>query len=317
MLKFLIILLDDCSASFCHYSNVLIVPKGITPENLEAGFQFARKENLAVQVVYPEFPIDKELEQVLEKHDCIRIKPLVQAHEQTDVVVVDDIDSFVGLNPLGNAIYVLRLGKSVLFKHYRQISALFANFLRLNIVITDINTFTERDFMTYKSILDCFSKEITRCYENGKSVQLNLLTDRIGLVSHNSCGGGDSCVTLAPDGKFYVCPAFYQSESDSEIGLGQGMSSIGSLEDGLKILNGYLYQLDYAPICRQCDAYQCKRCIWFNWKTTYQVNVPGREQCVLSHLERNESRCLLENNRQRLAGGDIPEIDYLDPLIKN
>ena len=319
MLKFLIILLDDCSVSFCHYGNILTAPRGIAPESLETAFLFAEKEDLAVQVVYPMFPIDRKLELIIEKHDCIRIKPLIQANEQTDVVVVDDIDSIVGLRPMENAIYVLRLSKSVLFKNYRQISALFGCIFRLNIVITDINTFDEQDFVTYKSILECFSKEITSCYEDGKSVQLNLLTDRIGLVSHNSCGGGDNCVTLAPDGKFYVCPAFYQSESDSETGLGRGKSSIGSLEEGLKILNGHLYQLKYAPICRKCDAYQCKRCIWLNWKTTYQENIPSHEQCVLSHLERNASRSLLVSNKERFAGTDIkdiPEIDYLDPLIK-
>ena len=73
-----------------------------------------------------------------------------------------------------------------------------------------------------------------------------------------------------------------------------------------------------APLCRRCDAYQCKRCIWLNYKTTYEVNTPSHEQCVISHIERNISRKLLQEMRDSqlsfLSDIDIQEIDYLDPF---
>ena len=86
-----------------------------------------------------------------------------------------------------------------------------------------------------------------------------------------------------------------------------------------KIKNKQLYRLDHAPICRHCDAWQCKRCIWLNRKTTLEVNTPSHEQCVVAHLERNASRELLENIRKHgmfLPETEIKEIDYLDPFDK-
>ncbi|MEE1222143.1 MAG: CXXX repeat peptide maturase, partial [Bacteroidaceae bacterium] len=74
----------------------------------------------------------------------------------------------------------------------------------------------------------------------------------------------------------------------------------------------------HAPICRHCDAYQCRRCVWLNRKTTYEVNTPGHEQCVVAHLERNASRELLNRIRRHgtflPANEEIKEIDYLDPF---
>ncbi|MCB6675385.1 hypothetical protein L0N23_03615 [Bacteroides intestinalis] len=93
--------------------------------------------------------------------------------------------------------------------------------------------------------------------------------------------------------------------------------SIGDLENGLDIRNSQLYRLSHAPLCRHCDAYQCKRCIWLNRKMTLEVNTPSHEQCVTAHLERNASRDLLQEIRKSgrfLQGREIMEIDYLDPF---
>ena len=88
--------------------------------------------------------------------------------------------------------------------------------------------------------------------------------------------------------------------------------------DGLDIKNPQLYRLEYAPICRHCDAYQCKRCIWLNRKTTFEVNTPSHEQCVVSHLERNASRELMMSVRERVEflsdKEEIKDISYLDPF---
>ena len=126
----------------------------------------------------------------------------------------------------------------------------------------------------------------------------------------NNCGAGDTSITLASNGAFYVCPAFYYFDE---------ASSIGSLSKGLNIKNNQLYQLSHAPLCRNCDAYQCKRCIWLNQKMTLEVNTPSHEQCVISHLERNSSRELLMNIRKHgifMPNVEINEINYLDPFEK-
>ncbi len=137
------------------------------------------------------------------------------------------------------------------------------------------------------------------------------------LSKMNNCNAGFENITLAPDGKFYVCPAFYLASDEEDYGLGKSKFSIGNLNEGLDIKNPQLYKLSHAPICRNCDAYQCKRCIWLNRKTTFEVNTPSHEQCVVSHLERNASRELLHNIRKHgefLSNIDIKEIKYLDPF---
>ena len=153
--------------------------------------------------------------------------------------------------------------------------------------------------------------KVEALYVEDKTPQLNLLTDRMMLSQMNNCGAGETSITLAPNGKFYVCPAFYYEDEND---------SIGDLEHGLNIKNKQLYRLDHAPICRHCDAWQCKRCIWLNRKTTLEVNTPSHEQCVMAHLERNASRKLLNNIRKHGTflpeQEEIKEINYLDPFDK-
>ena len=180
---------------------------------------------------------------------------------------------------------------------------------RLNIVITDVEKFTEDQQEAYRTWLGNVGSELEALYVKGKSPQFNLLTDRMMLTNMNNCGAGDSCITLAPNGKFYVCPAFYYENNED---------NTGDLVNGIDIKNKQLYKLNHAPICRRCDSWQCKRCIWLNRKMTREVNTPSREQCVMAHLERNASRNLLMNLRKRfsfdLKYQDIQEIDYLDPF---
>lgn len=133
-------------------------------------------------------------------------------------------------------------------------------------VLTDIEEFAEEDFHSYANVLHALAIEVEKLYVAGKSIQLNLLTDRMMLDKMNNCGAGDTTITLAPDGKFYVCPAFYLTNEEDVIGKLNG--SVGDLSQDLEVKNPQLYKLDHAPLCRGCDAYQCKRCIWLNRKTT-------------------------------------------------
>ena len=142
--------------------------------------------------------------------------------------------------------------------HENDIIDALRNTPRLNIVLTDVDAFTDPDFDYYKVFLEKLSEKVEALYVEDKTPQLNLLTDRMMLSQMNNCGAGETSITLAPNGKFYVCPAFYYEDEND---------SIGDLEHELNIKNKQLYQLDHAPICRHCDAWQCKRCIWliFVW----------------------------------------------------
>ena len=284
-------------------------------ETLRKGIRFGMLENLNIQFVYPDRELPKEYKEVIETIDHSKIMPAFRALE------TDNLDE-LGLNKANVAVVnnwqfpvgqidiplVVRTCKEDFFNQYRELFPLLASCPRINVMFTDADTFTDKDFEVYKEVLSDLVSELEHLYKNGFSPQLNILTDRMMLSEMNNCGAGDTTLTLAPNGRFYICPAFYYEDAED---------NIGSLEDGPDIKNSQLYKLEYAPICRHCDAYQCKRCVWLNRKLTLDVNTPSRQQCIMAHIERNASRELLLNIRKHgtfMPDKDILKISYLDPF---
>lgn len=318
MIKYIVILLDDTSTSFCHYANSKTVQRPMPLQTLKDGIRYAMKENLNIQFVYPEYTLPKEYLEVIDSIDHTDIKPFGVSNKigsatlcGSDIVVFNTLEEAVDSQVRSDTTYVVRTDKACLFAGCDALGTILGKVARLNVVITDVQTFTEDDFESYKSLLGRLSEKVERLYVSGRSPQLNLLTDRLLLDQMNNCGAGETTITLAPDGRFYVCPAFYQSA---------GGYAVGDLEHGLDIKNQQLYRLDHAPICRNCDAWQCRRCVWLNRLTTLEVNTPSHEQCVVAHLERNASRELLAAIRRHDTflpnKEEIKEIDYLDPFEK-
>ena len=309
MLQYLVILLDDTSVSYCHYENPRTEKRLISLPDLKAGILFAMKQNLMIQFVYPDYEIPAEYQKEIETIDHHKIAPQELRLKNVDVVILDGCvqanlpDDFIN----EDKILVIHTSKADFFANYEKIIPLFGKTKRLNIVLTDIETFTENDFLLYKETLNQLENAVKEMFIQGSYQQVNLLTDRILLDKMNNCNAGIENITLAPNGKFYICPAFYfENENDT----------VGDLAIGINIKNKYLYQFQNAPICRNCDAYQCKRCVWLNRKTTREVNTPSHEQCVVAHLERNASRDLLIDLQQLGAWKEksIEAIDYLDPF---
>ncbi len=318
MIKYIVILLDDTSTSFCHYANGKTVRRPMPLLILKDGIRYAMKENLNIQFVYPEYALPEEYLEVIDSIDHTDIRPFGvsgggcgSAPCGSDVVVFNTLAEASGCRFRNDTAYVVRTDKAHLFAGCDALVAMLGKVTRLNVVITDVRTFTEDDFESYKSLLGKLSEEVERLYVSGRSPQLNLLTDRMLLDQMNNCGAGETTITLAPDGRFYVCPAFYQSANGY---------AVGDLEHGLDIKNQQLYRIDHAPICRNCDAWQCRRCVWLNRVATLEVNTPSHEQCVVAHLERNASRELLAAIRRHDTflpnKEEIKEIDYLDPFEK-
>lgn len=313
MLKYLIIQLDDTSVSFCHYNNDKIKPSLIELEVLKKAHFWAMKENLTIQFLYPNYSLPKEYLDVIADIEHAAIVPSTcedkRLIESADVIV---FDNWTGINHFSfshNQAYVVRTSFSDLFSNVEILNTIFPKVSRLNVVITDIQKFNPEIEKLYKQLLDNLNYKIYLEYKNNHGVQINILTDRMMLDSMNNCGAGVETVTLAPNGKFYVCPGFYHDES----------YDVGDIENGLNVKNSQLYKLDYAPICRICDALHCKRCVWLNKKTTLEVNTPSKEQCVIAHIERNASRNLLSKIRELgtfLPDKEIPEINYFDPFDK-
>lgn len=310
MLKYLVIQLCDTAPSFCHYYNPNSKKELISLEDLKAGILFGMKENLNIQFLYPDYELPEEYKKAIDEIDHIDIVALKnqdkELKENAEIIIIDSWND-VNDNLAPDKAYILRTNKEEFFKNHQKLIYILPKVSRLNVVFIDIPEFKDEDFEKYKEVLFELGDSISQEYIAGKTPQTNLLTDRLVLKEINNCNAGDEVITLAPDGKFYVCPAFYLYDGRSE----------GSLKEGLNIRNPQLFKLSHAPICRKCDAYQCKRCVWLNEMLTLEVNTPGRQQCVVSHLERNESRRMLSKIREHgvfMPEIEIKEIDYLDPF---
>lgn len=321
MMQYLIILLDDTSTSYCHYSNVGSERRLIPIDVLREGIMYAMLENLMVQFVWPNYDLPLEYVEVIESIDHNNIAPamFLPKGQKTDIAVFNDWTDMDGYAYDYNVAYVLRIGREEMFCNAKAISENLNRLHRLDIILTDVYEFDEDALVHYESVLDVFCQKMLEIYKNGGTTQLNLVTDRMMLQSMNNCNAGCETITLAPDGKFYVCPAFYYASDEEYEGTGMKKVSVGDLKTGVHIGNQSLYKLVSSPICRICDAYQCKRCVWLNRKMTNEVNIPSHEQCVMAHLERNSSRRLLSEIRkigEFMPNVEIAEKDYTDPFEK-
>lgn len=306
MMKYLIIQLCDTSVSFCHYSNGK-TPKIIPVEKLRQGLLWAVKRGLYVQVLYPDYDLPTEYLEILGQYDHAKISKSVD--EKADVIVIDGWDDFQQVDRNILQPVILRSSiKDFIDKHDILISKLTL-LSRINIVFTDIDEFKDSYIKDYSETLDKVSAALGELLVARKEIQVNFLTDRLMLNEMNNCNAGVESITLAPDGNFYICPAFYHD----------GYTPVGNLSEELNIANSQLYKIEKSPICRNCDAYHCKRCVWLNKKSTLEVNTPGHEQCVVAHIERNASRKLLNQLIEKgkiSTDCKISEIDYLDPFDK-
>ena len=324
MLQYLVILLDGTSVAYCHADNPLKKHNLIPLETLKKGILFGMKQNLMIQYVFPDYALPKEYAEVIESIDNVKIYPFdckpvtgIEDGNDADVEVASEVPEKVEAKNL-----VLRLAFSEMLAKKDEITKLFASGTRINLCITDVEQFTDELIETYKQVLNEWNAVLLDLYKQGQSPQFNLLTDRMMLEKMHNCEAGVSNITLAPNGKFYLCPAFYydeQTKVDNQLNHHQPTSdnAVGDLEKGLDIPNLQLLKLDHAPLCRNCDAYHCRRCIWLNRKLTWDLNTPSRQQCVMSHLERNASRDLLNDIRkvgEFMPQIEIKEINYLDPF---
>lgn len=306
--QYIVILLDDTSVSYCHADNPLTEKRLIPLEVLREAILFSMKQNLMIQFVYPEYELPKEYNDLIETIDHIKIG--------RDVLVYDSVPTNVERKNV-----VLRLTIADFLAKQYDIALLLPKVTRLNISITDIENFNDELIEEYKAALEMLNSVLLNIYKDGNQPEINILTDRLRLNEMHNCEAGVENITLAPNGKFYLCPAFYY---DEQMGVSTRMNhktkdasrSVGDLEVGINIPNKQLLELERAPLCRICDAYHCNRCIWLNQKLTWDNNTPSRQQCVMAHIERNASRDL--SKKMKDAGfvleNEIKEINYLDPF---
>lgn len=282
MLHHLIVILDSSAPSFCHYS----VPDGeasLMPlETLREAIYFAQSNALAMSVLVGERPLPEEYLEVLDSVNHIFIGPSSATFDEVHDVTVTDADGLTALPENRDKNIVLRLSRGDISRIPELIAAAGRKCRRVNLVFSDLPAFGQEDFGAYSAALKVAAQGLDA------HLQVNVLTDRKSLETHRHCDAGVGHMTIGPDGKFYICPAFYY-DGDSAGNLSDHDLKRISRPAAPEILDAELLRLDHAPLCRRCDAYACRRCVWLNRKLTRELNVPSHRQCVLAHIERNAS----------------------------
>lgn len=308
MLKYLIIIIDDKSVSYCHYNNgANLNPMSL--DMLKQGIMFAMKNDLRIQYILPKYKLPQDSIELINSMFHDNIGPIEQ-EKLSSIVVIDGLKELEKNEKLleTSKRYILRTSVQDFFDNYNVLKHVFSLNISVNVSFTDVDSFTDEKIEKYSNILHDIAEYLSGIIKNGNNVNTNILTDRIVLDNMNNCGAGESSIALAPDGNFYPCPAFYY-ENDK-------YSILGNIHDGLKIANHRLFTLQGAPLCKKCDAYHCKRCVWLNKKLTYELNTPSHQQCIMAHVERNASKKMLDCFHQSdlLKNRTIESIEYLDPL---
>jgi CXXX repeat peptide maturase len=294
--------------AYCHAENPLKERHLMPLDTLRKAILFGMKQNLMIQFVYPDYELPAEYNELIETIDHVKIGREVKIFNSVPLRIEGDN-------------VVLRLSVAEFIERQYDIATLLLQAKRLNICLIDIENFKDEQIEDYKRALATLNAVLLNLYKSAKQPQFNLITDRLQLTEMHNCEAGVGNITIAPNGKFYLCPAFYY---DEQMGISNRMNhktkdasrSVGDLEQGIDIPNKQLLQLDHAPLCRICDAYHCNRCIWLNQKLTWDNNTPSHQQCVISHLERNASRDL-QIKMQEIGyrfENEIKEINYLDPF---
>lgn len=151
---------------------------------------------------------------------------------------------------------------------------------RVNIILEELEAWGDGQLALYEAELRQVAATVRRCYEDGRPVEVNVLTDLWHLTDICDCGAGENSFAVAPNGKIYLCPAFYFADPDD---------AVGTLETGIRVPNPRLLEARNSPYCRSCDVYSCRRCKFLNKSLTGEVGIPSRIQCLVSHLERKVS----------------------------
>ncbi|MDT8719431.1 radical SAM peptide maturase, CXXX-repeat target family [Clostridium sp. 19966] len=295
--KYLQFILSDEITPHCRYKNWRKAENMMSQETFKKAIDFCEVNNITPVML-------GKSDEIFRKY--LRFDSIKSYLKQDEFIPI--IKDSKDLKDENMQICIQKVSLDNLFDLYKNTREILKQCSRVNIVLEDIDSWGEEEIDIYKLQLDMIRNNVLKLYSKGVFKEINVLTDRLDLRYMDNCDCGEDTFALAPNGKIYICPAFYFYDESSDI---------GNLNDGISIKNDQLLRLDNSPICSKCDSFQCNRCKFLNWKITEELNVPSKKQCVISHIEREQSRLLQE---ELIKAGYIEKsniiekLSYSDPL---
>lgn len=315
--KKMFFMLNDNCAQLC--ANYRKVSKGIcmSKEILLEGLNFAREEfyqPIFVGESYKDiarFYNDEQMKMVLDGYMIKHIIPFVPTADAVlarHIKLKDVIYTFDNSNielicesQVTNCMLFVR--NNELDKLTDWVSEILNYFSRINLKC-EIDT--SKDLEIYCEKLEEIESLLVGYAVNGKICEVNVITDRLFIDKMDNCFAGEKNITLGPNGQKYCCPAFYYTQEIN--------NSFGENKKQYEMT-----KLEYAPLCKECDAFQCERCVYKNKISTFEYAVPAKLQCTKAHRERTitlQLKADLEKIGKKLKFQNIEEIEYDDPCEK-
>lgn len=302
VIKNLQFITDDTITPHCTYRNTGKTINKMSLDIFKKGIAFAKINQFKPVILGTSNPAINEY-----LKDCFTIVGSSESHIQESSLIVYDNNSNE-VKEIGQKNCILLVNKNNISNILTRIKQLSCHNERINIILENIEKWGNEDINNYKQQLELLVGFLEESYIKGSILEINVLTDILNSKSMCNCDAGENTFSLAPNGRIYICPAFYFNNPDSHI---------GSLEEGIKIKDQHLLKIENAYICSECDAYHCRRCKFQNKTLTGEINTPSRMQCVISHVEREFSKQLQARLKNYYIFRNLlSPIDYVDPLEK-
>lgn len=301
-MKSLQFITDDTITPHCTYRNIKNSENKMSSYIFQKGLEFAKNNGFEPILLCTS---DIQMNVFLDNYTCIfgNTKSIIP---ENSIIIYDnnaDINTKAGLE-----ICILLINKENIQNIFELVTKLMKHNERINLIIEDIDKWGNEEIEIYTHQLQSLVDLVAENYKKNNIIEINILTDILNLKSMCNCDAAENTFTLAPNGRIYMCPAFYFNNPDNHI---------GSLEEGINIKNTNLLKLENSYICSQCDAYHCRRCKFQNKMLTGEINTPSRIQCLISHIEREQAKQLqLKLNGMYEFKNILSSIDYYDPLDK-
>ena len=274
--SYLYLLLSDRGPAFCHYTANADSYIVMSQEVFDAGMQYARSHNMIP--VYIGNPT--ELWSKADRH-CVHVRideyRFLKQLEINEVELripifhpTSDRTQLGGLD--GASTCILAIDKTTISELLLTISALSKYYSRINVMKTDVRGWDNIIMSAYKEELKRIEKWR---HQSSVKVDINILPIR-GTAGESRCAAGISEYTLAPDGNFYICPAYYFD----------GLFSCGSIADG--IINPYkeILSMDKRKKCAMCSNDNCMACTYLDFSRHHMLGATSLQQCSIATAEK-------------------------------
>lgn len=308
--KHMYFIMSDDSIECCDYKSGDSVGNIMSLEIAKKGLEFCEKN------FYRPVILNSKSKDNIYNLDQLSMLSRIEVCKNSAELPYKNFDKYVVLEPKdinkfeGNKIVIVNINEEYFTRLAEVVISLLPVSQRVNIVFKF--DFTKKYLDIYEQQLNEICQEIIRYLKMGTFKEVNVITDRLFLKKMNNCNGGVDNYALAPDGKIYICPAFYYKTPQY---------AIGDIENGITNTKlSKMFDLKHAPVCQRCDAYQCNRCVMKNKTDTREYNTPGSLQCIKSHIERNVAMHMLEKLKEENIkyGADISiePVKYKEPMEK-